>query len=111
MDIPAVLRKNQWIAVLLFFALLITILDLYTTYLLHMLGYIEANPFMNYLLTNFGLWFFITVNFVQSMLILSFLTWGSVEKLEGKFSCLPLMIYCIIRGAAVVNNMRILHMH
>ena len=108
MDIPTVLKKNQWIAVLLFFAVLITILYLYTSYLLFMLGFVEANPFMNYLLTNFGLWFFITVNSVLSMLVLFILTWGSVMKLEGKFSYLPLTIYCIIRGAAVVNNMLII---
>ncbi len=110
MDMPAILKKFPWLIVLLFFAILITILDLYTTYVLYRLGFVEANPLMYYIITNLGPWFFIVINFVLSMLLISFLTWGSIDKLEGKLIYVPLGIYCVIRGGAVMNNFLILMM-
>jgi len=107
MDITAILKKNEGITVLVLVGIFVSILDIYTSYILRQLGYREANPFMRYLMVNFGIWSFVVVNFILSILVISFLTWGSLEKLEGKFRYVPLVIYCVIRAVAVVNNMLI----
>ena len=104
MDIPTILKRNEGITALVLVGISVSILDIYTSYVLSKLSYIEGNPFMRYLMVNFGMWSFIVVNFILSILVISFLTWGSLEKLEGKFRYVPLVIYCVIRAVAVVNN-------
>jgi len=104
MDIAECVEKYEGILSLVLIGLFLTFIDLYSSYLLHQRGYIEANPVMNYLSINHGVWVFIILNLIFSLLIISFLTWGSIKKLDGKWSYLPLIIYCVIRGIAAVNN-------
>ncbi|MGM0510938.1 MAG: hypothetical protein ACQESD_07450 [Thermoplasmatota archaeon] len=79
-------------------------MDLYLSFVLTQMGYIEANPAMYHISNVYGLWTFVLVNMVLSVLVLGFLTWGSLEKVEGRWKYIPLLIYCVVRGAAVVNN-------
>ncbi len=101
-------KRNANIILLTSIALVLTILDLYTSYILELRGYIEANPFMAYISTTYGLWMYISVNLLLSIFLITFLAWGSIKKLDGNYRYVPLLIFCVVRGAAVVNNVMLL---
>ncbi len=100
--------RDKGITSLLIIGSILTVLDLFTSKIGLERGHIEANPFMDQIIVNIGIGGFLVVNLILSALLLIFLAWGSVKKLEGQYRYLPLIIYCIIRGAAVVNNVLIL---
>lgn len=87
-------------------ALLVSVGDIYTTVVLYGKGYTEANYLMRILLDTYGTTGFVFVNAVLSFIIIYILVIGPLKYLknEGKWMYVPLLIYCIGRGAAVVNN-------
>ncbi len=108
MEFSEQVRKHTGIVLLVFSGFALTILDLYTSYILELHGFVEANPLMYYLSASHGLWVYIMVNLVISLFLIAFLAWGSVKKLDGFYRYLPMAIYCVVRGAAVVNNVLLL---
>ncbi len=101
-------RDERKIPYLLIIAIALTILELYTSFRGLQRGFTEGNPVMRYVLTNLGLVGFLFVNVVLSSLLLAFLAWGSMEKLEGEWKYMPIGVYCLLRGIMVVNNILIL---
>jgi len=108
MEILKQIIRDKGITSLLMIGSILTVLDLYTSKLRLERGYLEGNPFMDQIIANIGIGGFLVVNFILSGLLLTFLAWGSVKKVEGGYRYLPLIVYCIIRGAAVVNNVLII---
>ena len=108
MNLPEKLQKHKQITVLISLSLILTAVDLHTTYVLHGRGYIEWNPFMRYILTSIGSMTFLLINFTLSFLIIVFLAYGSVQKLKGRYRYLPLITYYVIRGSAVGNNLLVM---
>ena len=108
MKILDLIEKPRGITCLLIIGSILTVLDLYTTKVGLERGYLEGSPFMDQIIANIGIGGFLVVNLILSALLLTFLAWGSVKKLEGQYCYIPLIIYCIIRGAAVVNNVLII---
>jgi len=108
MNLPEQIQKHKAYTALISLSLFLTALDLYTTYILHGRGYIEGNPFMRPILTEFGPTLFLLINTILSLLLIAFLTYASAKKLEGRYQHLPLTVYCFLRGAASLNNLLIL---
>jgi len=104
MNLTNQIRKHKAYTALISLGLFLTAVDLTTTYILHGRGYIEGNPFMRPILTEIGPTLFLLVNAVLSILLIAFLTYASTKKLEGKYQYLALIVYCVVRGAASVNN-------
>ncbi len=104
MDLVRYFEGNERVVALSVVGWMLTVMDLYLSFVLTQMGFIEANPAMHHISEVYGLWTFVSVNLVLSVIVLVFLTWGSIEKVEGRWKYLPLLIYCVIRGAAVVNN-------
>jgi len=108
MNLTNQIKKHKAYTALLSLSLIFTALDLATTYILHGRGYTEWNPFMRPILTAFGPTQFRLINSILSILLIAFLAYASTKKLEGKYQYLPLIVYCLLRGAASLNNLRIL---
>ncbi len=104
MSIPREVQRDRGILTLLSLGVAFTFIDIYTSVLLWHQNYIEANPIMDYVFTYWGLLGFVIINLFLSALLLSFLSWASIYRLEGKSRYLPLLIYCVLRGIVVVNN-------
>ena len=102
------IEKYKGLTCLLIIGSILTVLDLYTSKLRLERGHIEANPFMLQVIEGIGVTGFLMANLIISTLLIVFLAWGSLKKLEGRYRYLPLIIYCIIRGVAIVNNSLIL---
>ncbi len=101
-------------------AVAITILELYSTAVLAQRGFTEGNPIMRPVLTRLGLPAFLLFNAVLSVVLLSFLAWGSLELLKDDretkakdrtsetlemMKYIPIGTYCLIKGFAVVHNL------
>ena len=128
MPLPDRIQKHRQITPLISISLFLTIIDIYTTYALHGRGHVELNPLMRPILTNLGPTAFLLINFTLSFLLIAFLAHASIKyfgisqkfqismelqcnssrKLEGRYQYLPLLVYCVIRGSVVVNNLLIL---
>lgn len=108
MNITREVKRNRGIVLLLILSLTLSILDIYTSVLLWQRGYIEGNPVMNYMFTYWDPLGFAIINLFLSTLVLSILSWISVCLLEGRSKYLPLLIYCLVRGVVVGNN--VLHL-
>jgi len=104
MDVVGYIEENEGVVALSVVGWMVTVMDLYLSFVLTQMGFIEANPVMHHISTEYGLWTFVLINLVLSVIVLVLLTWGSLEKVEGRWKYLPLLIYCVVRGAAVVNN-------
>lgn len=104
-----IIRKYKGMVLLLTAGLILSILDIYTTVVLHARGHIEWNPHMRGMLESYGSWGFVVINLALSLLVLVFATWAPIKKIESeKARYLPLIVYCVIGGTAVVNNSLIL---
>jgi len=108
MNLANLIKKHKAYTALVSLGLFLTVLDLSTTYTLHGRGHIEGNPFMRPILTEFGPTLFLLINVVLSILLIAFLAYASEKKLEGRYQYLPLIVYCVLRGAASLNNLLIL---
>lgn len=84
------------------FAMILTLVDIYTSSRLLSMGYVEGNPFMSPLVSNLSL--FVVVNLFFSFCLILFLFHSSTRKLEGIHAYIPILVYCVVRGFAVVNN-------
>ncbi len=107
MNLTNRIRKYKAYTALISLGMFLTALDLVTTYVLHGRGYIEGNPFMRPILAELGPTLFLLINAVLSIMLIAFLTYASAKKLEGRYQYLPLLVYCVLRGAVSLNNLLI----
>jgi len=105
MNLHDQIQRYKAYTALISLSLFLTALDLVTTYLRHGRGYIEGNPFMRSLLTEFSPTLFLLINAVLSILLIAFLASASTKKLDGRYQYLPLIVYSVLSGTASVNNL------
>ena len=99
------LEDHGKMLVLFFFGVLVSLLDVYTSHLGLERGFVEGNPVMNEILVLWGVAGFVVLNLTVSVLLLLLLFWGSVKNLHGYHQYIPLIVYCVLRTAAVTNNL------
>lgn len=98
--------KNSKIYLIILIGVLITFLDNISSYIILSLGGVEYNPISVYLMNQVGLVQSMILNIPLTLLVLFGLGRLSSELLHERISFYPLLIFCLIRGFLVMNNIK-----